>query len=560
MDDFNLLEMFHNLDETAEENNVTIGGYLVEYNQDGKKLIQAVESINVFTIKDGTTIICKGAFSDIESLERIIIPDTVTCIEDYAFQGCCNLNNIIIPKGVKTIGKSAFEGCGKLKAIELSDTVEFIGERTFGCCHSLEKITIPESVKIMGDGVFDGCSSLKTIIFEGIIEKIGVIDGWMRFGKYGPICGEYLYGEDWEREMTEYGYDIDHHYDEDRLKEELEEERLKWRNLKILIPFGEEEYYSKLLNHYYVMKTAQPIDVHNYSLTATDEDIKNGIVDEFGVVYSKDGLRLLRGKNIIQYRIQDGVKAICDEAFTGCESLKSVKLPKSVSHIGNGAFRGCKSLYSIDLSYVKYIGQIAFEDTSLNKIFFPVSPEHIGDYAFSNCKKLWYVVCFPNSNQQGIGIFNNCDNLRNVGLSNVNQIHDRTFEGCISLEYIVFPDSVKSIGICSFNGCKSIKSILIPYYVNEIKHYAFKDCTSLVRVSIGNPNIQIESTAFEGCVALREIEIPQNTKTKFRQMIPNYKDILIERQIEKECMRVRVIKHVNYDLSGDDMSLDPRLW
>ena len=61
-------------------------------------------------------------------------------------------------------------------------------------------------------------------------------------------------------------------------------------------------------------------------------------------------------------------------------------------------------------------------------------------------------------------------------------------------------------------------------------------------------------------MALREIEIPQNTKTKFRQMIPNYKDILIERQIEKECMRVRVIKHVNYDLSGDDMSLDPRLW
>ena len=52
MDDFNLLEMFHNLDETAEENNVTIGGYLVEYNQDGKKLIQAVGSINVFTIKD----------------------------------------------------------------------------------------------------------------------------------------------------------------------------------------------------------------------------------------------------------------------------------------------------------------------------------------------------------------------------------------------------------------------------------------------------------------------------------------------------------------------------
>ena len=125
--------MFHNLDETAEENNVTIGGYLVEYNQDGKKLIQAVGSINVFTIKDGTTIICKGAFSDIESLERIIIPDTVTCIEDYAFQGCCNLNNIIIPKGVKTIGKSAFEGCGKLKAIELSDTVEFIGERAFAC-------------------------------------------------------------------------------------------------------------------------------------------------------------------------------------------------------------------------------------------------------------------------------------------------------------------------------------------------------------------------------------------------------------------------------------------
>ena len=501
MEDFSLYEMFNNLDETAEENNATIDGCLVEYSQDGKKLIQAVGSMNEYSVKDGTTIICKGAFSDIEPLERIIIPDTVTCIEDYAFQGCCNLNNVTIPQGVKTIGKNAFEGCGRLKVIELSDTVEFIGERAFGCCHSLEKITIPESVKIMGDGVFDGCPSLKTIVFEGVVVEIGKIDGWMQFGKYGPICGEYLYGEDWEREMTEYGYDrVD--YDEDMLEEKLEEERLKWRNLKILIPFGKEEHYANLLNYYHFMTTAKPYDLHSFSIIATDEDIENGFEDECGVVYSIDGKRLLKCRNrtIGNYSIKEGTTIICNEAFS-CSSLTDIHIPDSVIRIGKNAFERCK-LTEIHLpDSVWQIEEKAFYMcTSLHNIFISASVTHIGEHAFQFCRHIESIYVDPKNNN--FDSRNNCNAI----------IETNTKTLVVGCALTIIPDSVTQIGNGAFACQRSLSSIQIPKSVVHIGNAAFFECYSLSEIIIPESVTCIGYNAFRDCYNVRSIHVDKNNK------------------------------------------------
>lgn len=53
------------------------------------------------------------------------------------------------------------------------------------------------------------------------------------------------------------------------------------------------------------------------STRKTDEDIENGFEDEYGVVYSRDGKRLLKCKNekLKIYIVKNGTKVICDYAF-----------------------------------------------------------------------------------------------------------------------------------------------------------------------------------------------------------------------------------------------------
>ncbi len=82
----------------------------------------------------------------------------------------------------------------------------------------------------------------------------------------------------------------------------------------------------------------------NLSTKVTNEDIKNGIEDEFGVVYSKDGKRLLtcKNRNLNDYSVKDGTKIICNSAFQLLQdnsictniSLQQITLPNTIEAIG----------------------------------------------------------------------------------------------------------------------------------------------------------------------------------------------------------------------------------
>lgn len=122
----------------------------------------------------------------------------------------------------------------------------------------------------------------------------------------------------------------------------------------------------------------QPKEVEVLSTEVTEEEIKNGIRDEWGVTYSKDGKRLLQALFWIlsgHYMIKEGTKVICNEAFSDCTSLTSINIPDSVTSIGYAAFYKCDSLTSINIpDCVTSIGKLAFyECKSLTCINIPQS-------------------------------------------------------------------------------------------------------------------------------------------------------------------------------------------
>ena len=86
----------------------------------------------------------------------------------------------------------------------------------------------------------------------------------------------------------------------------------------------------------------------NIDAIPSAEGLANAVEDEFGVKYSKDGLRLLKSNDYIRnYVVKAGTRVICDYAFIYCSGLTSVTIPNSVTSIGYSAFDFCDGLNSV---------------------------------------------------------------------------------------------------------------------------------------------------------------------------------------------------------------------
>ena len=242
-------------------------------------------------------------------------------------------------------------------------------------------------------------------------------------------------------------------------------------------------------------KPILPQTIEDLSTKATDEELREAFIDEWGVKYSKDGRKLLKAPKKLDgiYSIRKGTKIICEEAFRwskfiGCRSLTSLVIPDSVTNIGDYAFSGCRSLTDIVI---------------------PDSVTRIGDGAFRGCKSLTDIV-IPNSvTSIGDNAFEYCFSLSNLVVPDgVTSIEDNAFEGCYSLSSVVIPDSVSCIGFGAFENCSSLTDIVIPDSVTSIGGYAFGCCESLTDIVIPNSVTSIGDNAFWYCKSLSSVVIP----------------------------------------------------
>ena len=250
--------------------------------------------------------------------------------------------------------------------------------------------------------------------------------------------------------------------------------------------------------------------IEDLSTKATDEELKEAFVDEWGVKYSKDGRKLLKAPYELDgiYSIRKGTRIICDWAFgwskfIGCRSLTSLVIPDSVTNIGDYAFWNCRSLTDIVIpDSVTSIGDNAFEYCfSLSNLIIPDSVTRIGDGAFVGCNSLSSVVISDSVTSIGFGAFENCSSLTDIVIPNsVTSIGDKAFWGCSSLTDIVIPDSVTSIGGWAFKDCGSLSTIVIPSSVTNIGDYAFSGCHSLTDIVIPDSVTSIGEWTFALCI------------------------------------------------------------
>ncbi len=166
-----------------------------------------------------------------------------------------------------------------------------------------------------------------------------------------------------------------------------------------------------------------------------------------------------------QYRGKP-VRAIGENAFCGCLSLTSVRIPASVVSIGKGAFRADSHTAVMHLERVSFaensqlesIGDRAFYlCTNLKSITLPRTLKSIGDYAFAG--------------DRGEYSWEQCEHP--MALARVDLAADSALE---------------SIGNGAFQYCVSLTAFTVPKTVKRIDYEAFFGCTALTSVHFENAN------------------------------------------------------------------------
>ena len=285
----------------------------------------------------------------------------------------------------------------------------------------------------------------------------------------------------------------------------------------------------------------------------SSQEEKEIIKDPFGVTYSKDKKILISTGyiNAEEYKIADGTRIICDNAFYYA-SINKIIIPPSVLLIGKNPFSGYKdgwgekyyinnieshscnfvvsdyALYTRDMkkliSYfgkdskfaipqgVEIIGERAFADRyNLVEVIFPEGLCSIQDEAFIYCTRL-RKIDFPVSvTTIGTRCFYGCINLSEVlSLGTIRIIPQETFMGC-NITLLTFPNTLLEIENNAFNSNNNLQNVTLPDSVRAIGDRCFAYC-GISNISL-NSNLQkIGDFCFFTC-QIDRIIIPSQVKS-----------------------------------------------
>ena len=153
------------------------------------------------------------------------------------------------------------------------------------------------------------------------------------------------------------------------------------------------------------------------------------------------------------------------------ESIKQVKIGDGITGIGNYAFSGCTNLTSVTIPEgVKKLGSQIISNTYIEKIKIPSTVTDCNNEIYSG----EYLGALA-----GDGVLTEVEFAEGM-----TRIPPYICSSANTVERIIIPSTVTSIGSRAFNGCGGLKGVSLPDGLTKIENSAFSNCNSLTSITV----------------------------------------------------------------------------
>ena len=437
--------------------------------------------IHELVVEEGVTSICKEAFPALPNLEIVELPSTITDIGRSAFEECTGLVLVNIPERVESIGANAFASTPELLEISIPASVKDIGGSAFANS-GIRTLELQEGLLSIGSEAFANCTNLTEVTIPESVTTIvaPTVASSPFYGCNANLvitCGNYEAPEGWG-------------------------------------PYW--NYYANGKTLTTTFRKATPEDLFWASVDPSMETLTiPGYITEIpaGAFENYTALK--------KVTMEEGVTTIGAKAFGGCTALELVYIPASVTTIAgefmSGAFYGSnEDLVIYCASETEPAGWGEFWSAVYGEIPCEVCMGgiFISEHYWANLdttathieipKGVVYIPedYFKDSSIESIVI---PDSVTTVG--------DNAFYNCVNLASVDFGNGVESIGQAAFSYCASLKEVVLPKSLTQLSSEVFFDCYGLERVELPDTLTEIGSKAFASCTGLKSIYIPASVTT-----------------------------------------------
>lgn len=236
---------------------------------------------------------------------------------------------------------------------------------------------------------------------------------------------------------------------------------------------------------------------------------------------------------------QTGITVIESRLFLNCTSLKTVKLPETLTMIC-GAFENCTSLEKVDLSQTALTQmQSTFRDcSSLKTVKLPKTLTSLGN-TFAGCTSLEEVDLseLPLTELWG-STFNGCSALKTVKLPKTVTSLGKTFLDCASLKEVDLSQTGVTELEGTFDGCSSLKTVKLPKNITKIGFGTFAGCSSLEKMDLSQTVVtEIGGSAFSACSGLKTVKFPKTLTSIGSYAFASCKNLTGELDLSKTAVK-----------------------
>lgn len=479
----------------------------------GLRAFEECTELESVTLSDNLQSIMDSAFAGNQSLKSIKFPDSVTHLGNGAFSRCTQLRQIELGRGISNLSAGVFDSdsisltfspqtedlpsgllylSSSIVSVEIPEGTQYIPGNAF-YNSKLSEIYIPDSVSEIGESAFGVCLSLRSVSISGNLETIceGAFSGTY------DIALEIRDGSKAISDLSVFGEAL----------------------ASVSLPDTVTAIEDGAFKNSGIKEITIPESCEIIGDSAFEGSDLKAVAFE-GNKLNTIGKRAFYSTGIESITITDNVTVISESAFENCDRLSQIQFTGSgLTEIGSRAFMNT-ALVSIYIpSTTRIIGSYAFYKSFLASVTIPDSVLEIGDFAFSE-SMLHHIIIPSSVTNLGKSVLYRCESLLSATINAPIDVlgdtsiesPDGFFEGCVLLEMVDLPNTLKTIGRETFRDCTSLEKITLPDSLRILQLRAFMDCTSLKSVTLSGELPLDDSNPFEGCSGIT-LEFSERSET-----------------------------------------------